>query len=123
MSRSRGRRYDGTPKLNKKKVFATIIAIIVFIMIIVSLKNLFSNNDNTKDVSSLTTYISAYENGKWGIIDNKGNKVIDCNYDEMVIVPDKNEPIFICVEDTNYSNESYTTKVLNEKGEKNSYRI
>lgn len=118
MSRSRGRRYDGTPKLNKKKVFATIIAIIVFIMIIVSLKNLFSNNDNTKDVSSLTTYISAYENGKWGIIDNKGNKVIDCNYDEMVIVPDKNEPIFICVEDTNYSNESYTTKVLNEKGEK-----
>lgn len=118
MSRSRGRRYDGTPKLNKKKVFATIIAIIVFIMIIVSLKNLFSNNDNTKDVSSLTTYISAYENGKWGIIDNKGNKVIDCNYDEMVIVPDKNKPLFVCVEDTNYSNESYTTKVLNEKGEK-----
>lgn len=118
MSRSRGRRYDGTPKLNKKKVFATIIAIIVFIMIIVSLKNLFSNNDNTKDVSSLTTYIAAYENGKWGIIDNKGNKVIDCNYDEMVIVPDKNKPLFVCVEDTNYSNESYTTKVLNEKGEK-----
>lgn len=118
MSRSRGRRYDDTPKLNKKKVFATIIAIIVFIMIIVSLKNLFSNNDNTKDVSSLTTYISAYENGKWGIIDNKGNKVIDCKYDEMVIVPDKNNPLFVCVEDTNYSNESYTTKALNEKGEK-----
>lgn len=118
MSRSRGRRYDDTPKLNKKKVFATIIAIIVFIMIIVSLKNLFVNNDNTKDVSSLTTYIAAYENNKWGIIDNKGNKVIDCNYDEMVIVPDKNKPLFICVENANYSNETFTTKVLNEKGEK-----
>lgn len=118
MSRSRGRRYDDTPKLNKKKVFATIIAIIVFIMIIVSLKNLFVNNDNTKDVSSLTTYIAAYENNKWGIIDNKGNKVINCDYDEMVIVPDKNKPLFICVENANYSNETFTTKVLNEKGEK-----
>lgn len=38
MSRSRGKRYDDTPKLNKKKVFATFIAIIVFIMIIISLK-------------------------------------------------------------------------------------
>lgn len=118
MSRSRGRRYDDTPKLNKKKVFATIIAIIVFIMIIVSLKNLFSNNDNTKDVSSLTTYLAAYENSKWGIIDNKGNKVIDCNNDEMVIVPDKNKALFICVENANYSNETYSTKVINEKGEK-----
>ncbi len=118
MSRSRGRRYDDTPKLNKKKVFATIIALIVFIMIIVSLKNLFSNNDNTKDVSSLTTYLVAYENNKWGIIDNKGNRIIDCNNDEMIIVPDKNKALFICVENTNYSNETYTTKVLNEKGEK-----
>lgn len=118
MSRSRGRRYDDTPKLNKKKVAATIIAIIVFIMIIVSLKNLFTNNDNTKDVSTLTTYISAYENNKWGIIDNKGNIIIDCNYEEMIVVPDKNKAIFICVENPNYSNDTYTTKVVNEKGEK-----
>ena len=118
MSRRRGRRYDDTPKLNKKKVFATIIAIIVFIMIIVSLKNLFSSNDNTKDVSSLTTYLAAYENSKWGVIDNKGNKIIEFNNDEMVIVPDKNKALFICAQNTNYSNETYTTKVINEKGEK-----
>lgn len=117
MSRSRGRRYDNTPKLNKKKVFATIIAIIVFIMIIVSLKNLLTNSDNTKDVSSLVTYISVYDNNKWGIIDNKGNTVIDCNNNEMVIVPDKNKAIFIVVDNVNYNNESYSTKVLNEKGQ------
>lgn len=118
MSRSRGRRYDDTPKLNKKKVFATIIAIIVFIMIIVSLKNLLTSGDNTKEVSTLTTYISAYENNKWGIIDNKGNSVINCDYDEMIVVPDKNKGLFICVENPNYSNDTYTTKVINEKGEK-----
>ena len=117
MSRSRGRRYDETPKLNLKKVFATIIAIIVIIMIIVSLKNLFTNTDNTKDVSSLTTYISVYENNKWGIIDNKGNIIVDCNHDEMVVVPDKNKALFICIENPNYSNDTYTTKVINEKGE------
>ncbi len=118
MSRSRGRRYDETPKLNLKKVFATIIAIIVLIMIIVSLKNLFINTDNTKDVSSLTTYVSVYENNKWGVIDNKGNIIVDCNHDEMVVVPDKNKALFICIENPNYSNDTYTTKIINEKGEK-----
>jgi len=117
MSRSRGRRYNDTPKLNKKKVFATIIAIIVFIMIIISLKNLLTNSDNTKDVSSLITYISAYYNNKWGVIDNKGNTVIDCNNNEMVIVPDKNKPIFIIIDNINYEDENYSTKVINEKGE------
>lgn len=117
MSRSRGRRYDDTPKLNKKKVFATIIAIIVFMMIIVSLKNLLTNSDNTKEVSSLVTYISVYDNNKWGIIDNKGNLVIDCQNNEMVIVPDKNKDLFIVVDNVNYNNESYSTKVLNKNGQ------
>ena len=61
MSRSRGRRVDNVPRLNIKKVFATIIAIMVFIMITISLKKILTSNDKqTKDVSSLTTYISVY---------------------------------------------------------------
>ncbi len=117
MSRNRGRRYDDTPKLNMKKVFATIITIIVFIMIIVSLKNLLTNSENTKEVSTLTTYMSAYENNKWGIIDNKGNVIIKCDYNEMILVPDKNKGIFIVFEDVNYNNETFKTKVINENGE------
>ena len=46
MSRSRGRRYDNEPKLNIKKVIATIVAIIVFIMFILSLKNLSFHTDS-----------------------------------------------------------------------------
>ena len=34
----------------------------------------------------------------------------------MVIVPDKNEPLFICTDELDYNTESYTTIVLNEKG-------
>ena len=37
---SRGRRYSGEGKLNYKKVFAVIIAIIVFIMAIFIIKNI-----------------------------------------------------------------------------------
>ena len=40
MSRRSGRRYDETPKLNKKKVLATILTIIVVMMIGISLNNI-----------------------------------------------------------------------------------
>lgn len=116
MSRNRGKRYDDTPRLNIKKVVATVIAIVVFIMIIISLKKILTTDNKTKEVSSLTTYISVLDNNKWGIIDNKGNKIIDISYDEMIIIPDKNKDIFICTYDVDYNSESYKTKVLNKDG-------
>lgn len=117
MSRNRGRRCDDTPKLNKKKVLATIIAIIVIIMIIVSFKKLLTQDEINQEVSSLTAYFSAYENGKWGVIDNKGNKIIDTTYDDMIVIPDKNEEMFICTYGVDYNTENFQTKVLNAKGE------
>ena len=118
MGRRSGRRYDDTPKLNKKKVLATILTIIVIIMIGISLKNLILGENKTKDVSALLTYIAIYDNEKWGVIDNKGNEIIKAAYEEMVIVPDENEDLFICTYDVDYHNESYKTKVLNAEGEK-----
>ena len=44
MNRVNGRRFDNEPKLNLKKVFATIIAIIVIIMVVNSVVNLFRKN-------------------------------------------------------------------------------
>ena len=118
MSRRRGRRYDDTPKLNIKKVIATIIAIIVIIMFSISLKKLLSGEkkEKIKEVSSLTTYITVYKDNKWGVIDNKGNVIIDTSYEEMIIIPDKNKDLFICTYDIDYDNQSYKTKVLNSSG-------
>ena len=119
-NRITGKRYnnhrDGE-KLNLKKVFATIIAIIVIIMIFISLKRLLTNTNNTKDVSTLVTYVAAFENNKWGVIDNKGNTIIDFDYDEMIVIPNKNKDFFICNYDVDYSTETYKTKVLNKNGE------
>ena len=114
----RGKRYDDTPKLNIKKVIATIIAFVVVIMFCISLKNLLTKTDTkTQDVSTLTTYISIYENSKWGVMDNKENIIIEPTYEEMVIIPEKNTDIFICTYSVDYNNETYKTKVLNAKGE------
>lgn len=116
MSRRRGKRYDDTPRIDSKKILASIIAIIVVIMIIYSLKILLIDNEKPKDVSTLTTYQVAYDNEKWGVIDNKGSVVIKAEYDEMIMIPDKNKDLFICSYDVDYGNESYKTKVINRKG-------
>ena len=113
---SRGRRYDTEPKLNIKKVIATILAIAVIVMFVISLKNLLTKPIKTEEISTITSYYSAYQNGKWGVIDNNGNVIIDLNYDEMVVVPDKNIDLFIVTYDVDYDNGNYKTKVLDKDG-------
>lgn len=116
MSRARGRRYDEKPKLNIKKVLATIIAIAVFAMFISSLKNLLTVEEKPKEVSTITTYFTVFSNNKWGVIDNKGKIVIETNYDEMIIIPDNTKDLFICTYDVNYETGEYKTKVLDKNG-------
>ena len=111
---SRGRRYDDTPKLNIKKVIATIVAFIVLIMVIVSIKRLLTSKPTTKNVTTAETYFSVYTDGKWGVIDNNGNYIVNATYDEMVIVPDKNTDLFICTYNVDYQNETYSTKAINK---------
>ena len=111
---SRGRRYESEPKLNIKKVIATVVAFIVIIMFIFSLKNLLTKPKIKEEISTIATYYSAYKDGKWGVIDNNGNVIIDLNYDEMVVVPDKSTDLFIVTYDTNYDDGSYKTKVLDK---------
>lgn len=118
MSRSRGRRYDDDSRqLNMKKVIATIIVIIGIIMIVLSIKNLLSGDEKNKDVSTLTSYISVVENDKWGVIDNKGNIIIDLIYDEMIVIPNETQDVFVCTYNIDYNNETFDTKVINESNE------
>ena len=112
---SRGRRYE-EPKLNMKKVFAVIIAFVVIIMFIFMIKGfLTQDEEQTKIVSK--TYFSAFQNNKWGIIDEKGAVVIDPSYEEMMIVPNEKKDVFLCIYDVNYETGEYNTKALNSKNE------
>jgi len=112
----KGAHYDVKPKLNIKKVAATVIALLAVIMVIISIKNAFTKKVTTKNISVPTTYFSVYLNNKWGVIDNEGKEIIKPQYDEMIIIPDKNKDVFICTYDVNYTDGTYNTKVLNSTG-------
>ena len=113
---SRGKRYDGDGELNKKKVAATIIAIVVIIMVIISIKNWFSGNATASEMTVQTSYFTVYDNDKYGVIDNEGNYIIDLEYDEIIIIPDETQDVFICTYNVDYDNETYETKVLDSNG-------
>lgn len=113
---SRGRRYDAEPKLNMKKVFAVIIAIVVIIMFIFIIKGIVTKDDVTGKVTS-KSYFTSFKDNKWGVIDNTGSNVIDPSYKEMIVIPDSKTGVFICTYDINYETGEYKTKALNEKNE------
>lgn len=116
-NRTRGRRYDkDNPKLNVKKVLGVIIGIAVIIMIIISIINIVKNSNKKIEVKNYT-YYTAYENGKFGVINNEGETVIDLSYDEIVSIPNNTKPIFICTYDVDDAKGTYKTKAINEKNE------
>ncbi|MBP3255358.1 MAG: WG repeat-containing protein [Clostridia bacterium] len=115
---SRGKRFDEEEKkLNMKKVAAVVIALLVIIMFIVGIKELFSEKSNTNEKVFAIGYYTVYEDGKWGVIDTKGNTVIKPTYNDMIVVPENSKPVFFVLENVNYDDETYDTKVVNEKNE------
>ena len=112
----KGRRYDDEPKLNLKKVFGTIITLIVIIMIVVTINKILSKQAKNIETEK-NTYFSAYVDGKWRVINNTGKTIIDTTYDEMITIPNPEKPVFVCVYDVNDQTGEYKTKVINEKGE------
>lgn len=114
---NRGRRYDSNGELNKKKVVAVIIAFAVIIMFIVGIIKLLGTKPNNDEKIVSIDYYSVYTNGKWGVINSKGETILEPTYDEMVQVPNKTKKIFICTYDVDYNANTYKSKAVNEKNE------
>lgn len=111
---SRGKRYNDEPKLNVKKVIAVITLLAVIIMFLFAIQKILQN-DIGEEITS-TNYFTVYTNEKWGVIDSNGKTIIEPKYEEMIIIPNKTEAVFICTYDVDYESNTYKTKVLNEKG-------
>ncbi len=112
---SRGKRYD-EPKLNLKKVFAVILAIIVVIMFIFILKGILTKDKKQGKITS-KDYAVIFKDNKWGVIDSNGEIVIDPSYEEMITIPNSKNDVFLCIYDVNYATGEYKTKALNSKNE------
>lgn len=99
-----------------KKKNIIIITIILISIIIISIAGYFVaqkiQEENRKyeiETISEYKYFVLKENDKYGVIDTKGNKIIETKYDDVKI-PNPQKDVFIC-----YENDK--TKVINEKGE------
>ena len=111
-----GKRYNGKPKLNYKKVFGTIIAFAVIVMVIVSIIKIIKTSNQKVEIKKVSYYV-AFENGKFGVINNSGETVINPEYDEIISIPNNSKPIFVCTYNVNDEEGTYKTKVLNADNE------
>ena len=113
----RARRYDDYSKLNVKKVIAVIVFVLVIVMFFIGIKFLLNNNSkSTSGRIETLNYYTAYDNGKWGVINSYGEMVVEASYDEMIVIPDSSKDVFICAYDINYADSTYKTKAINSKG-------
>lgn len=115
-----GKRFDEEPKLNKKKVFSVFLGIVVIIMFCLTLSKLLQDGTeiSNKKNEEVDKYFAVYTNNKWGVINQNGKYIINPTYTEMIIVPDETTALFACVDEVDYTAETYKTSIINQNGEK-----
>lgn len=99
-------------KKNKKIVICAIICIVILLIVVGAIlyKNVKGkSSDYELEKIDVWTYFPIIENEKMGVIDNKGNVVIEPKYNNIQI-PNPTKDVFIC------SNEN-ENKIINAKGE------
>lgn len=117
MSR-RGKRYNGEPKLNMKKVFGVIAVFVVIILVIIGIKQMLKLDKNkTIEKNIELSYFTLYKNGNWGVINSSGEIIIEPSNGEMIEIPNKSKGVFVCTYDVNTADNSFKTKAINEKNQ------
>lgn len=104
-----------------KKTKNIIIALIVAIIIIVSTIGIiiYKNiNDISYELEKIEkySYFKLYQNQKYGVIDERGNILVQAEY-EVINIPNPTKDVFICYYDYNETTGEYKTKVLNSRNE------
>lgn len=115
---SRGKRYNGEEKLNIKKVSAVAVTIIVIILLIVGLVQILKADKNTFATKNVElNYLPLFTNGNWGVINSSGEIIVEPANSEMVLIPNKAKPVFICTYEVNYVDGTFKTKAINDKNQ------
>lgn len=112
---SRGKRYDGGRKLNMKKVVAVALALIVLVMVIVLMIKFPGMRSKVESKNVANSYLVVETNGKWGVINSKGEMVLRKLYEDMIVIPDPTKAIFICQENVDVEDGTYASYAIDEK--------
>lgn len=99
------------------KIIAPII-VIVIILISIVIGVIINSNNKTYELEKIEkySYFKLYKNEKYGVIDDKGNVLIEPTYDALNI-PNPTKDVFIGYYNYNEMNGEYETKVLNKNNE------
>lgn len=103
---------------NVKKIIIPLIVVIVIIIATVGsiVYKKLNNTEYELEKIEKYSYFKLYQNEKYGVIDSKGNTLIEATYD-VVNIPNPTKAVFVCYYEYNENAGEYKTKVLNEKGE------
>ena len=88
-------------------VISIILVLIIGILLIKNIKK--SNKEYEIEKVNQYNYFVLREESKYGVIDRSGNKIIEAQY-ENIIIPNPEKPVFICYE-------GERIKVLNENSD------
>ena len=100
----------------KEKIKWIIIAIIIITIIIVGAVLIVNEMQLSYKIEEIKeiNYTTVIHDEKYGVIDKKGNVIIEPIYD-AVQIPNPSKPVFICIGDYNKETKQYKTKVFNDK--------
>ena len=106
---SRGKRYNDEQKLNLKKVFMVVVIIAIIVAFIMIIKNLTKKKEQTTNYFTEIAYYTIVQDKKWGVINSKGEVVIEADHSDMIAIPDNKKQVFICYE---YTDNTIKTKAI-----------
>lgn len=107
----------GEIKVKGKIKWIIIGAVIVLIAIIATILiiNEIQLSYEIEEIKEINYAVFIHEN-KCGVIDKKGNIVIDASYNAIQI-PNPSKPVFLCVGEYNKETKKYDIKAFNDKNE------
>ena len=95
--------------MSKKKTVIIVISILVIIISVIMSIYLPNRKKIEEKIEVTTTYYKMKEDDKFGIINEKGELILEPNYEE-IIIPNANKAVFICKNNDEQ-------KILNDKNE------
>ena len=100
--------------MNNKKVIILIFILLIMLIVGITVYNHLIKKYDVEEVVE-EKYLLLLSNDNIGVIDNKGNIVIEPEYYDIHI-PNPSKPIFVCYYDYNGQTGSYRTKIINQQG-------
>ena len=102
----------------KTRIIVVVVAIMVIVLGIILGIILIKNNKKSYDIEVIKTkdYYTILSQGKVGVINKKGEVLIEPIYDDVQI-PNPLKPVFICLSNYKKETDTYNVTIKNDKNE------